>query len=141
MKKSIQWLSGVAVAALLASSLSMAQTVPPPPPPGSTITVEKMTSPGYKVCYMPRTREVQSSRIVRRCGRFRCENFRVTQTVTVRVYADCHIERQGCPRGYRNFGTYPSRWDARDAVDRCQHTVVHGGGGAPAPVGDWQMNY
>lgn len=137
MKKLIKWATAGAAAALLFSSLAFAQTSPPPPPGTTTVTVQPVSSQpsGFKVCYLPQPRHVEGSRIVQRCGPYGgCQNFRVTRSFEMTAYTDCHIEKYSCSRGYKSFGWYPSKYDARDAVSRCQNTFS---GNVP---GDWKMN-
>jgi len=129
MKKLLKWASLGAVAALLFSPLSYAQstTITTMPPPETTITIEKApstSSSGFKVCYMPSTRHVEGSRMVQRCGNFGCQNFRVTRDFDIKIYQDCHLEKSSCPRGYKSFGWYPNKSQAMDAVDRCQTTIT-----------------
>jgi hypothetical protein len=138
MKKSIQWAAGCCAAALLISPVTFAQ--PSTSDNGTaTITVEKVgtVSPpqGFNVCYMPTQRHIEGSRIVQRCGPYGCQNFRVTREFFVTVYQDCHLEKYACPRGYRNFGWYPNKYEARSAMDRCQHTI---NGNVPS---DWRITY
>ena len=86
----------------------------------TTVTVVK-TVPGFKVCYHPVQRHVEGSRIVQRCGPYGCRDFRITRDFYVTTYADCHIAKS-C-ESFRTYGWYPNRMEARDARDRCQHTV------------------
>jgi len=121
MKKLIKLAIAGAAAALLFSPLSYAQE-----PGTTTITVEKVgpSSSGYKVCYRPEQRKVEGSRIVQRCGGgMGCQNFKVTREFYVTVYSDCHLEKYSCPSNYKTFGRYPNKSEARDAVDRCSHTI------------------
>lgn len=140
MKKLIKWAAAGAAAALLFGSASFAQSGT------TTITVEKASptqvqvvqssgQSGYKVCYMPTPRHVQGSRLVQRCGPYGCQNFRITRDFDVKVYEDCHIEKYSCSRGYVNFGWYPNKSQARDAVSRCQRTIS---GNVPE---EWKINY
>lgn len=135
MKKLIQWAAGCTAAALLFSPLAFAQ--PLPPAGTTTITVEKITPPpsGYKICYVPSQRHVQGSRVVQRCGPYGCNNFRVTRDFYVTVYEDCHLEKYSCSRGYKSYGWYPSKHEARNALDRCQHTI---NGNVPT---EWHIQY
>ena len=138
MKTLIKWATAGAVATLLFSPLSFAQSSPPPPAPTSTVTVQPVSPPpppGFKVCYMPQPKHIERSRIVQRCGPYGgCQNFRVTRSFDVTAYTDCHLEKYACSRGYKNFGWYPSKSEAKDAMRRCQNTIS---GNVP---GNWNMN-
>lgn len=88
----------------------------------TTVTVVKVKPvPGFKVCYHSMQRHVEGSRIVQRCGPYGCRDFRITRDFYVTVYRDCHIAKS-CD-GFRTYGWYPNKMEARDARDRCQHTV------------------
>ncbi len=105
-------------------------------PAGTTVTVVKTGPMGYNVCYRPMSRRVQASRIIQRCGYHGCQAFRVTRTFDVTVYSNCHVQVGPCsPNGFARFGFYPTKQEARYAVDRCQHTI---GGQVPT---DWRVMY
>ncbi len=95
--------------------------------PGRTVTVERVGHVGYggyNVCYFPVHRHVQASRIVRRCGPHGfCRDVRVTRDFYVRVNTDCHIQVGHCTRGGARYGSYPNKFEARNALNRCAHTV------------------
>jgi hypothetical protein len=124
MKKLIKWAAAGCAAALLFSSLSFAAPPPPPPTTTTTVTVKPAPPPsGWNVCYKPALRHMQGSRVIQRCnGYYGCQNFRVTREFDVTAYTDCHLEKYSCPQGYRTFGWYPSKDEARDAVTRCSGT-------------------
>lgn len=90
---------------------------------GNTVTVERLGPQGYNVCYFPVHRHVQGSRVVRRCGNYGCQDFRVTRDFYVRVNTDCHMQVNRCSQGSMRYGTYPSKYEARNAVNRCEHTL------------------
>ncbi|MBS0349851.1 MAG: hypothetical protein JSR33_01455 [Proteobacteria bacterium] len=95
-----------------------------------TVTVQR----NFRVCYHPAPRHVTGTRIVERCGAYGCRQFRITREFDVTKYEDCHISKVPCNHGYRNFGVFPTRDEARDAVHRCMHTMS----GAP---GEWRVSY
>lgn len=128
MKKLIKLAASGAVAALLISSMSFAQTQTQQPAKPTTVntetvTVTKTTAPkGFKVCYIPSHRHVEGSRIVERCGPFGCRTFRISREFEVIAYEDCHVMKDTCSHQYKTFGWYPTRFEAHDAADRCMHT-------------------
>ncbi len=155
MKKIIKW-AVVSSAAMLLSPLAFAQTAQTTTTPGTTTTVvttpapakvtpvpgtttvviQKTVKPGFTVCYLPTPRHIEGSRIVQRCGPYGvCREFRVTREFDVTAYADCHLEKYACTRGYRSFGWYPNKQDALSAVSRCHHTIS---GNVP---GEWRITY
>jgi hypothetical protein len=88
----------------------------------TTVTVVKVKPvPGFKVCYHSMQRHVEGTRIVQRCGPYGCRDFRITRDFYVTVYKDCHVSKS-CD-GFKTYGWYPNKMEARDARDRCQHTV------------------
>ncbi len=104
--------------------------------PSTAVTVTKTGPVGYHVCYRPASRRVDASRIVQRCGYNGCHTFRITRTFDVTVYENCHWQMTPCAAsGFARFGFYPTKQEARGAVDRCMHTI---GGQVPA---DWQPTY
>lgn len=137
MKKLTRWATASAVAALLFSPFTFAETTITPVGGNTTVTVTPVSSSpsGFNVCYLPTPRHVEGSRIVQRCGPYGCQNFRVTRSFDVTVYQDCHLEKYSCPRGYKKFGWYPSKHDARNAISRCQNTIS---GNVP---NEWRVNY
>ncbi len=96
-------------------------TVTPMSKSNTTVTVVKTVPSGYKVCYHSVQRHVEGSRIVQRCGPYGCRDFRITRDFYVTMYGDCHISKS-C-EGFKTYGWYPNKMEARDARDRCQHTV------------------
>ncbi len=95
--------------------------------PGRTVTVERVGHPGYggyNVCYFPVHRHVQATRIVRRCGQHGfCRDVQVTRDFYVRVNTDCHIKVGPCLRGGARYGSYPNKFDARHALNRCERSI------------------
>lgn len=153
MSKISKIILGCTVAGLLASPVAFAATTAAEPTttitpipakttstttvtPSTTVTVTKTGPVGYHVCYRPMSRQVQASRIIQRCGYNGCRAFRVTRTFDVTVYENCHLQMAPCStNGFARFGFYPTKQEARGAVDRCMHTM---GGQVPT---DWQAIY
>jgi hypothetical protein len=131
MKKILNLAAASAVITLLFSSLSMAQ-------PETTITITKtVTSSGAKICYTPSHRTVTATRTMRRCGPAgMCRDIRITRQFEVMVNEDCHmVKSSSCPKGYKSFGWYPNQMEARQAVQRCRHTI---NGNVPT---EWNVAY
>lgn len=148
MKNLVRWVAVCATVGLLAGPVAYAADDVTPPPPAvtdtnmtdttvtttttatpaptgaTTVTVVKEQPYKFNVCYVPVNKTVVGSRMIRRCGPYGCQNIRVTREFVVRVNSDCHIQKESCSKvGYVRFGRYPTRMEARDAMDRCTHSV------------------
>lgn len=119
MKKILILAAASAAATFLFSSLSMAA-------PETTVTISKTGPSGVRICYKPVHRTVTASRVIDRCGPYGgpCRQIRVSREFDVITNKDCHIVKGApCPSNYKTFGRYNNRMEAKDALDRCLHTI------------------
>lgn len=134
MKKIFILAATSAVAALSFCTLSLAQ-------PETTVTITKTPPPpppsGVKICYKPVHSTVTATRVINRCGPYGgCRKIRVSRDFDVITYKNCQIIKGApCAPGYKTYGWYPNRMEARDALDRCVHTIK---GDVPQ---EWEVNF
>ncbi len=119
MKKILILTAASAAATFLFCSLSMAE-------PETTVTITKTAPSGVKICYKPVHRTVTATRVIDRCGPYGgpCRQIRVTREFEVMMNKDCHfVKGSPCDPGYKTYGRYPNRMEAKDALDRCRNTI------------------